>query len=102
MGIVSRLLVPRSVRRAMHPVRTTRRAITPRPIKQARRAVFVATNPLEALEGAAENMVVDALRPKRRRRPRGRGTGGYASAGYTQGGYLTQRELAAIERDRRR
>jgi hypothetical protein len=64
MGVLSRLLVPRSVRRAAHPVRTARRAVTPKPIKKIKRSVYVATNPLGALEGAAENAVVGALRSK--------------------------------------
>jgi hypothetical protein len=64
-GIISRLLVPRSVRRAAHPVRTARWAVTPRPIKKVRRAVYVATNRFGAAEGALENAVVDALRPSR-------------------------------------
>jgi hypothetical protein len=64
MGVLTRLLVPRSVRRAAHPVRTARRAVTPKPIKKIKRSVYVATNPLGALEGAAENAVVGALRSK--------------------------------------
>jgi hypothetical protein len=68
MGIVKRLLIPRGVRRATHPVRTARRAVTPRPIKKLSRTAFVVTNPLGAIEGAFENAVVDALRPSRGRR----------------------------------
>jgi DNA-directed RNA polymerase subunit K/omega len=37
MGFFSRLLVPRSVRRAVHPVRTLKSAATPRVVKRARR-----------------------------------------------------------------
>jgi hypothetical protein len=65
VGIVKRMLVPRPVRKAMHPVRTTRRAITPRPIKKLTRGAFVVAHPFEAIEGGLENMVVDALRPRR-------------------------------------
>jgi hypothetical protein len=67
MGVLKRLLIPRSVRRAAHPVRTVRRAVTPKPIKKLKRSVYVATNPLGALEGAAENAAVRALRPKKSR-----------------------------------
>jgi len=104
MGIIGRLLVPRSVRRAAHPVRTARQAVTPRPIKQVRRAAFKVTNPWEAAEGAVEDMVVGALRPKPRRRRGGTGGAiGYGSArGYAEPGYLTKRELAEVERERKR
>lgn len=74
MGILTRLLVPRTVRRAAHPVRTARRAVTPKPIKRARRTLYVATNPFGAAEGALENAVVDALRPRRRRPATRRGS----------------------------
>lgn len=67
MGIVTRLLVPRTVRRAANPVRTARRAVTPRPIKRAQRVAFTITSPFGAMEGALENAVVDALQPRRRR-----------------------------------
>ena len=39
MGFFSRMLVPRGVRRAMHPVRTIKRAATPKVVKRARRAL---------------------------------------------------------------
>jgi hypothetical protein len=66
MGVIKRLLVPRKVRRAAHPVRTARRAVTPKPIKKIKRSVYVATNPVGALGNAAENAAVHALRPKQR------------------------------------
>lgn len=44
MGFLTRMLVPRGVRRAAHPVRTAKSAVTPRPIKQARRAL----NPIDS------------------------------------------------------
>jgi hypothetical protein len=34
MGFLSRLLVPRGVRRATHPVRTVKRAATPKVVKR--------------------------------------------------------------------
>jgi hypothetical protein len=45
MGFFSRMLVPRSVRRAMHPVRTAKSAATPRVVKRARRAM----NPVDSI-----------------------------------------------------
>jgi len=50
MGFFSRLLVPREVRRAMHPVRTAKRAVTPKPIKQARRALHPIDNAIYSVE----------------------------------------------------
>jgi hypothetical protein len=40
----------------MHPARTLKNAVTPRPVKQMRRAVYTVTNPL----GAAENALIGA------------------------------------------
>jgi len=44
MGFLSRKLVPRSVRRAMHPARTVKRAVTPKTIKRAGRALHPLDN----------------------------------------------------------
>lgn len=44
MGSVSRMLVPRGVRRAAHPVRTAKRAVTPKTVKQMQRAVHPLDN----------------------------------------------------------
>jgi len=49
MGFLSRLLVPRSVRRAMHPVRTMKRAATPKLLKKARRALHPVDNVVTSL-----------------------------------------------------
>lgn len=57
-----RAATPRSVRRAMHPVRTVKRAVTPRPLRQVSRAVYTVTNPL----GAAENKLLNTLFPSHR------------------------------------
>jgi hypothetical protein len=47
-----------SYKKALHPVRTTRRAavraLTPKPIRQARRAVTTVRHPVSSLEGAAK------------------------------------------------
>jgi hypothetical protein len=45
MGFFSRMLVPRSVRRAVHPVRTVKSAATPRVVKRARSAL----NPIDTI-----------------------------------------------------
>ena len=62
MGLIRRTLtprlVPRSVRRATHPVRTVRRAATPRSIKQASGLL----HPV--------NSAVYGATPTRRRKPR--------------------------------
>lgn len=51
-----RTATPRSVRRAMHPVRTVKHAVTPKPIKKISRAAYTIRNPL----GAAENKLINA------------------------------------------
>ena len=50
MGFFSRMLIPRSVRRAAHPVRTMKSAVTPKPIKSARRALNPVDNVLYGVE----------------------------------------------------
>ena len=51
-----RKATPRSVRRAIHPVRTLKYAATPRAVRQISRAAYTVTNPL----GAAENKLIGA------------------------------------------
>lgn len=50
MGMLSRALIPRSVRRAAHPVRTVKKAVTPKPIKQVRRAMNPVSNAKYSVE----------------------------------------------------
>lgn len=50
MGFFSRLLIPRSVRRAVHPGRAVKRAITPKPIKKARRALHPIDNAVYSMQ----------------------------------------------------
>lgn len=52
-----RKATPRSVRKVIHPVRTAKNAVTPRPVRTVSRAIYTVTNPL----GAAENAVIDAV-----------------------------------------
>ncbi|WP_298384129.1 hypothetical protein [Ferrimicrobium sp.] len=61
MGFLSRALVPRSVRRAAHPVRTSKNALTPRAIKRARRTLHPIDN--------ATYAVTRSLNTKKRRVP---------------------------------
>ena len=68
MGFLSRLLVPRSVRRAIHPVGTVRRAATPKAVKKAQRAL----HPVDNIVYGAERQVITSLRPGRKRRRQGR------------------------------
>jgi len=44
------MFVPRVVRRAMHPARTAKRAVTPKSIKRVRRAVHPIDNALYSVE----------------------------------------------------
>lgn len=44
MGFLSRMLVPRGVRRAFHPTRAVKRAVTPKAVKQVRRAIHPVDN----------------------------------------------------------
>jgi hypothetical protein len=50
MGFLTRALVPRGVRRAAHPVRTAKRAATPKTIKKARRALSPIDNAMYDVE----------------------------------------------------
>lgn len=65
MGFLSRLLVPRAVRRAVHPVRTAKNAVTPRSVKQIRRVL----NPIDSMTYAAEREIATALRSGSRKKP---------------------------------
>jgi len=50
MGLLTRALVPRGIRRAAHPVRTAKSAVTQRPIKQARPALNPIDNGIYSIE----------------------------------------------------
>jgi hypothetical protein len=86
-----RKATPRSVRRAMHPVRTAKYAVTPRAVRQISRGVYTVTNPL----GAAENALIGAaLNGGRRRSTASRGGRSRAT---TYSGGATVSELRAAE-----
>ena len=50
MGFFSRLFVPRSVRRAMHPGRAVKRAVTPKVVKKASRALHPVDNAVYSMQ----------------------------------------------------
>lgn len=50
MGFFSRLLVPRSVRRAVHPGRAVKRAVTPKAVKRARRPLHPVDNAVYSMQ----------------------------------------------------
>src|SRR6266849_1887554 len=68
MGFWSRLLVPRSVRRAMHPGRAVKRAVTPKVVKKARRAM----HPIDNLQYSVERSIATSLRSGRKKKRRSR------------------------------
>jgi hypothetical protein len=68
MGFWSRLLVPRGVRRAMHPGRAVKRAVTPKVVKRARRAM----HPIDNLQYSVERSIATSLRSGRRKKGRSR------------------------------
>jgi hypothetical protein len=71
MGFLSRLFVPRSVRRAMHPVRTVKRAATPKIVKRTERAM----HPVDNAIYSAERSAVTSLRSGRKKRAKARRSG---------------------------
>jgi hypothetical protein len=86
-----RRATPRSVRRVMHPVRTTKNAVTPRPIKQASRALYTVTNPI----GAAENALIGAALYSGRSGRRGSNSRGSTTVRYVSNGpTATERRYA--------
>jgi hypothetical protein len=67
MGFLSRLLIPRSVRRAAHPVRSAKRivrkVVVPKSIRKVTYAASQVANPLSSLAyHAVERPVTTALR----------------------------------------
>ena len=71
MGFLSRLFVPRSIRKAVHPVRTVKRAATPKAVKKATRAM----HPLDNAIYGVERSVATSLRSGRKRKQRRKGRG---------------------------
>jgi hypothetical protein len=57
MGFFSRLLIPRSVRRAAHPGRAVKRAVTPKVIKKASRALHPLDNAVYSVQRSAATAI---------------------------------------------
>ena len=64
MGFFTRLLVPRGVRRAMHPGRAVKRAVTPKAVKKARRAL----HPIDNAKYSVERSIATSLRSGKKSR----------------------------------
>jgi hypothetical protein len=65
MGFFTRMLVPRGVRRAVHPVRGVKRAVTPKVVKRARRVLSPVDNAVYSVERKLNT------KPRRRTRATG-------------------------------
>lgn len=63
MGFFTRRLIPRKVRRLAHPVRAVKRAVTPKPVKKALRAVSTVRNPVRSAGYAVERAVFSKPKP---------------------------------------
>ena len=66
MGFFSRLLVPRSARRAMHPGRAVKRVVTPKMVKKASRAM----HPIDNAVYSMQRSVATSLRSGRKGKAR--------------------------------
>lgn len=58
--------MPRSVRRAVHPGRAVKRAVTPKAVKKARRAM----HPIDNAKYSVERSIATSLRSGRKRKGR--------------------------------
>jgi hypothetical protein len=73
MGFLSRLFIPRKVRRALHPIRsakrTVRKAVVPKSVRRATHAASQIANPISAVKyHAIEQPLTTALRSGSRKR----------------------------------
>jgi hypothetical protein len=62
VGFLSRLLIPRGVRRATHPVRTVKRAVTPKPVKKVQRAMHPIDNAIYSVERSVSTSIRNGVR----------------------------------------
>ena len=62
MGFFSRLFIPRSVRRAAHPGRAVKRAVTPKVVKKASRAM----HPIDNAAYSVQRSVATTIRSGRK------------------------------------
>ena len=63
VGFFSRLFIPRSVRRAAHPGRAVKRAVTPKVVKRARRAMHPVSNAVYGVERSLNTKKRPTSRP---------------------------------------
>ena len=66
VGFFSRLFIPRSVRRAVHPGRAVKRAVTPKVVKKASRAM----HPIDNAAYSVQRSVATTIRSDRKRKAR--------------------------------
>lgn len=64
VGFFSRLFIPRSVRRAVHPGRAVKRAVTPKVVKRASRAM----HPIDNAAYSVQRSVATTIRSGRKRK----------------------------------
>jgi hypothetical protein len=57
VGFLTRLLIPRKARRVAHPGRAVKRAVTPKAVKRARRAIHPVSNAKYAVERSVATSV---------------------------------------------
>jgi hypothetical protein len=57
VGFFSRLFIPRSVRRAAHPGRAVKRAVTPKAVKKASRALHPIDNAMYSVQRSAATAI---------------------------------------------
>jgi hypothetical protein len=70
VGFLSRLFVPRSVRRAVHPVHAVKRAAKPKAMKKATRAMHPLDNAIYGVERSVATSLQSGRKPKQRRKGR--------------------------------
>jgi hypothetical protein len=64
VGFFSRLFVPRSVRRAVHPGRAVKRAVTPKAVKKVSRALHPVDNAVYSMQRSAATAIRSGGRKK--------------------------------------
>jgi hypothetical protein len=64
VGFFSRLVIPRTVRRAVHPGRAVKRAVTPKVVKRASRAM----HPIDNAVYSVQRSVATTIRSGRKRK----------------------------------
>lgn len=65
MGFLSRLFIPRRVRRAAHPGRAVKRAVTPKVVKRARHTL----HPVDNAKYSVQRSIATTIRSAGNRKP---------------------------------